>query len=539
MKITVLGHAGLLVETSAGRILCDPWFNPAFYGSWVPFPDNTKIDQSALCDAEYLYISHLHHDHFDSTWLRTRMSKDTTVLLPDYPIPDLRHALEGLGFHRLIQTRNNEITELDADVRVLINTITEPARSPVGDSGLVVSDRGVQIYNQNDSRPVERIPLDTLGPLHGHFVQFTGANWYPMVYDFPERMKATLGRRKRKNGMARAMTYINQYAADHIFPFAGPACFLDDDVLYLNDFDDDESNAFPDQFAFLEFLRTNGVENGHPILPGTVIELSADGALSIHDRDPEELARVMGDKRSYILDYKSRVQPRIDEIKTAWPTGGYDLLPSMKAWIEPIMARADNIAAGINGRILLEVERAGSTEQIVLDFHDRAVVEFNGQHWQHSFRIPWEIIADAVRRRDEDWENGLFLSCRFEASRKGPFNEHVPAFFQCLSHRRIEFIESGIEEAADTDDLIRIDDRVVQRYCPHMKADLLKFGTVDDGILTCQMHGWEFEIDTGRCVLGGDDRRIATRPAGTSGIEHDRDATLPRIVAAHEVDSTS
>ena len=102
MRITSIGHAGLLLETAAGRIVCDPWFTPAYFGSWVPFPDNTGIDPHWVGSADYLYVSHLHRDHFDPDWLARHMSKDATVLLPDFPVPDLRDALQELGFKRFV-----------------------------------------------------------------------------------------------------------------------------------------------------------------------------------------------------------------------------------------------------------------------------------------------------------------------------------------------------------------------------------------------------------------------------------------------------
>jgi UDP-MurNAc hydroxylase len=51
----------------------------------------------------------------------------------------------------------------------------------------------------------------------------------------------------------------------------------------------------------------------------------------------------------------------------------------------------------------------------------------------------------------------------------------------------------------------------VQRRCPHLKADLERFAEVDRGILTCTMHGWQFELATGRC-LTSDDRQLFTKP---------------------------
>ena len=40
----------------------------------------------------------------------------------------------------------------------------------------------------------------------------------------------------------------------------------------------------------------------------------------------------------------------------------------------------------------------------------------------------------------------------------------------------------------------------IQARCPHMKADLTRFATIEDGILTCGLHGWQFELTSGRCL---------------------------------------
>ena len=53
------------IDTPAGSILCDPWVNPAYFASWFPFPDNSTLDWDTLGDCDYLYVSHLHKDHFD------------------------------------------------------------------------------------------------------------------------------------------------------------------------------------------------------------------------------------------------------------------------------------------------------------------------------------------------------------------------------------------------------------------------------------------------------------------------------------------
>ena len=69
MRITFLGHAGLFVETRHGSVLCDPWFNPAYFGSWFPFPRNDDLDRARFGRPDFLYLSHLHRDHFDPEFL--------------------------------------------------------------------------------------------------------------------------------------------------------------------------------------------------------------------------------------------------------------------------------------------------------------------------------------------------------------------------------------------------------------------------------------------------------------------------------------
>lgn len=62
-----------------------PWVNPAYFASWFPFPDNSTLDWDKLGACDYLYVSHLHKDHFDAKNLAEHVNKDATVLLPDFP----------------------------------------------------------------------------------------------------------------------------------------------------------------------------------------------------------------------------------------------------------------------------------------------------------------------------------------------------------------------------------------------------------------------------------------------------------------------
>ncbi|MGH3905847.1 MAG: MBL fold metallo-hydrolase, partial [Pseudonocardiaceae bacterium] len=233
MRVTGVGHAGLFIETCAGSVLCDPWVNPAFFGSWFPFPDNSELDWDRLGQADYLYVSHLHRDHFDAELLRRHVRKDTTVLLPEYPTDELERELAALGFTDFLRTDSGVPVERDG-LRIMITSLTGPSDGPIGDSALSLDDGRTVALNQNDAHPLDIEALREFGDVHAYFTQFSGAIWWPMVYDLPEGAKREFARRKRAGQSDRALRYIDAVGAAHVFPNAGPPCFLDEELFHLN-----------------------------------------------------------------------------------------------------------------------------------------------------------------------------------------------------------------------------------------------------------------------------------------------------------------
>ena len=105
---------------------------------------------------------------------------------------------------------------------------------------------------------------------------------------------------------------------------------------------------------------------------------------------------------------------------------------------------------------------------------------------------------------------------RFRAARKGPYNEYVYTWFKCLDLERLQYAEGFYAEKAKAEGSFVFDGWEVQRRCPHMKADLTRFATIEDGVLTCSLHGWQYELETGRC-LTSDDRHLYTQKIDASG----------------------
>ncbi|MFM7060121.1 MAG: Rieske 2Fe-2S domain-containing protein [Actinomycetes bacterium] len=506
MRITFTGHVGMSIETEGGSILCDPWFTPAYFASWFVFPRNDRLDVEHLLEPDYLYISHLHHDHFDPEFLTARVGKDATVLLPAFLVDRLEVALRGCGFTRFIHTEHGVPVDLGGGLEVTILAMTAPADGPAGDSLLVVADSTARVLNQNDARPRDAEELTRLGPFDAHFTQFSGAIWYPMVYDFPPEEMDRLGRRKREDQASRALAYITDVGAPHVFPCAGPPCFLDDDLWAFNDLDDDPANIFPDQRYFLGYLADHGVAGGELVVPGTVVTLEAGSctvAQPAGDLDPEV---IFADKRAHLAAYRADMTPHLEAARSSWPRHRVDVLAALAEWFDPLLEMAPLTRRGVGGPVLLRLtdEPADVPEPVdlVIDFPaGRVRAAEPGDEFAYTLTMDRALVEWCVVEHAEDWVNEIFLSCRFAAHRNGPYNEYIYTFFKCLSVERMAFCEGFYASRTAAEETFRCGAYEVQRRCPHLRADLARFGTLRDGhVLHCKVHGWEFDLESGRCL---------------------------------------
>jgi UDP-MurNAc hydroxylase len=519
LRLTGTGHAGVRIDTPAGAILCDPWVNPAFFASWFPFPDNSPLDWDRLGRTDYLYISHLHRDHFDAEHLRRWVSKQATVLLPDYPGHRLEDELRALGFRSFVRTRNGEPVDLGGGLSIMIQALTSPNDGPIGDSALWVEHGGTRVLNQNDARPADLRAFARLGHVHAHLLQFSGAIWYPMVYAVPPETKAALGRQKRSRQIERTIRYIHDLGASWVFPTSGPPCFLDDELWALNDLEGDEANIFLDQRAFLDEYHRRGHGNGEILLPGTVAELAPDRATVTHPVD--DVARFFGRKEEHLHAYRERQRAVIEAEKASWHHPDLDVLGELRRRVEPLLAASVHLAERM-GRVLLDLEDDGGrpVEHLLIDPGAGEVRPHRGEAVDHRFTTRRALVEHLLHTGEVDWVNSLFLSCRFTAERHGPYNEAVFTFFKCLSPERLRQAELWYtRRARDTED-ITLDGWVVQRRCPHLNADLGRFADIDGNVLTCHMHGWQFDLDTGRCLTsGGHEIRARRAPPHRAGRE--------------------
>ncbi|HWL43945.1 MAG TPA: Rieske 2Fe-2S domain-containing protein [Ilumatobacter sp.] len=533
MRATSIGHAGLLIETAAGSILCDPWFVPAFFGSWFVFPRNDQLPadlQERIEQADYLYVSHLHGDHHDEPWLREHLRRDIPILLPGYPSREQQRTLERLGFTNFMRTVDAEELELAPGLTVAIHVETSITDGPGGDSALVVSaaEAGAttRIVNQNDCRTTDLAALRRHGPVDLHWLQHSGAIWYPMVYELPAGELARLAAAKVDSQLTRAMRYVEAVDARAVVPSAGPPVFLDDELFHLNVIRGDEPSIFPDQRAFLEQVAAAG-RTGLLNIPGTAIDVTPEAITVTHPLPDEQVTAIFTDKHAYLRRYQADWKQWLADERATWGAApGTDLLATLKGWWEPLLRMAPTLRNAVAGNCRFTATGTGPdphTNQdvdLVIDFPAGEVRPFAGEQYDFSFSIARELVETVAARRAVDWSNSLFLSCRFTAWRAGDFNEYLYNFFKSLSVERMRRAEAEavrkLDPPTETEPDIEIGDPpnryVVQRRCPHRNADLSVFGELDPAAtstsgtdeLVCTLHGWRFDCATGRCLTATD-----------------------------------
>ena len=136
---------------------------------------------------------------------------------------------------------------------------------------------------------------------------------------------------------------------------------------------------------------------------------------------------------------------------------------------------------------------------------------WRGEPYVYKADVDRRLLEALLERHIEDWVNSLFLSCRFVAHRPDPanFNEFVMTFFKALSPERIALRRallsaSGANATTSSSSATAGASNAGARTA---RPTSRRFGEIADGVLTCSLHHWQFDLATGRC-LTSDDRHL-------------------------------
>ncbi len=485
MRATSLGHAGILIESDRGSIVCDPWFVPAFFGSWFPFPRNDRLDDDLLArieGADFLYVSHLHGDHWDEPWLRSHLPRDIGVLLPGYPTRELDRRMRELGFTNLIRTTDSEELDLDG-ARRRHPRRDEHHRRPRRRLGA-----GRQRRHGPHRRP-ERLPHHRPRrpprprPRRPALAAVQRGDLVPdgLRPARPDELQP-LVRAKVDSQLARAMRYVEAVGARAVVPSAGPPCFLDPELFHLNVITGDEPSIFVDQRVFLDRLGDSG-HHGILAVPGTTIDVTAGRAIAVtHPGADGAAMHLLTDKATHLREYQADWLPWIGELK---------------AWLDQARRRGPGAdAAGVVGAAAGDgPDAAGRRRHGVPAARRRR----RGAHRLPGRRGPAlrrRAVRLPVRHRPCRWSRpsspsgrstgATRCSCR-AASAPGATasstsgsttsSSRCPSSGCGAPRPRPCAASTRRPRPSPTSSSAR---SIVQRRCPHRNADLAVFGEIDD-----------------------------------------------------------
>jgi UDP-MurNAc hydroxylase len=493
--LTGLSHAGVIAEGRDGTtVMCDPWFGPAYYAGWFPFPDNHGMRPWAIRQKpDFLFVSHSHPDHFDAEFCTDLAARhpDVEVILPDYPLDELEDLLRACGLTRFRRTEHGVPIEAKG-LKLTVLTDVSPFDGPMGDAALIIDDGETRVFNRNDSRPRDSRMVEALGPYDVHLGQHSGAVWWPTAYRMKPSIKRAAGLRKRRNQLDRYLNFDAMAKATFSVPNSGPPAFPDPAMFHLNDLGDDPSNVYPDQAYALQALG----DRGRLLLPGTVATVDPETWDAYHRYlAPEDC---FGENKLAHLDEIAEWAVPVIRQMYADLDPVADIAGELIDWFSPLVAQAERLAVGVGGNVVVEWDDGA----VLLDFTAQRVRRWKGEPFVVKHSYDHRILGDMVRRRMENWVDDVWSGCRFEAERRGPYNDYVNAFFRCLSAERLAYAESWIVErdAAGDGEWTTAGDWRVQRFCPHARGDLSRVGVLEGNVLTCSQHGLRFDLETGLCL---------------------------------------
>lgn len=241
INVRYIYSACVITTTPDLSILHDPWFTEGIYdGSWFHFP-KVKNPLESIGDIDFIYISHIHPDHYDSDFLKKYFQKYKTkkIFIANHSPNHLAGKMRADGIEPTILTEKLTIG----------NTTIEIVPHKTGsvsdiDSAIVIkyhsnSNKLHCVVNANDIIFDEDM-LSRLKSVANEvdilLCGYTGAGPYPQTYynaiDSQLSMEAN---NKKMAFFERYKTLVKTIDAKVNMPFAGKY-LLGGKLIGLNDF---------------------------------------------------------------------------------------------------------------------------------------------------------------------------------------------------------------------------------------------------------------------------------------------------------------
>lgn len=497
LELTYIGHAGWVCKLDNFKCVFDPWISQdgAFFKQWFPFPDNSHIDKKEVFkDVDFVYISHAHEDHFCEKTLED-LSKNTEILIPKFKDRTLFSRLKQLGFKKVKQLDNQEI--LIKGVRV---KIIKDEGYLDNDSCILLDDGKNKILNLNDCHSDFSKLKKEIGSVDLLLLQASSALWWPCTYSYNEEEMKNRGELKRNNILKRALKYSQFLEAKMTIPNAGPPIFNDLNMSIWN-YDREKSwNPFCLHDESKNYLKRNNVDSEF-LIPGDKIKIEDSIEFEINEKKRE---KIYSNPNKHIKSQLKKIKKNVSKEYVASKEQKEKMLSKFSSQLYKIKKISKFYVQKINFPVLFDFKELGNW---ILDFSKEEVFsKYTDQEYGYSFILNPNSIVQLFEKKSIDFEH-YFLGCDFQCSRDPDnYNEYLFAMLKHFDLKRFVNSENLYGKRKNVlDELFVLEHEgkkyEVQKYCPHMYANLEEIGYIDEEKnMVCPLHGWKFNIETGKCL---------------------------------------
>ena len=433
MRVTYYGQACTLIEAAGRKILTDPWLTEgAYLGTWFHthvLADAGVTPEKIRKDIDYIFISHEHEDHLDPHTLG-HFDPNIPVLICKFATPKFRDYLRNtVGLRNIIERPSGEPLQLGDDLEVTIYGTAEYTN----DSAIVVRSEGSTVFNETDCK-LGYGDLQQLGDrgIDIGFYMFSGANWYPMLYDYPEDEKRALVERRRRSLLRGLVQRVKLTRPKFVVPAAGPCTVLDPEMLWLNS---PEHGIFIDPDDAVAAVQQANLGSIGVNMAATDVWDSRTG---FERRAP---AAFRTPRQQYIREASERLAPQILAAKAAEPAAGSDLPERVTEFFNGIVAaQSPQIRRKIGARLAVSATGPNGGDWTV-DFNDEGpnfVREGLHPDWTYRVQVEDKLLYPFVTGAMPFLED-LFLSLRVNLARRPQeYNEPLYHFLYEPDPKKLE-----------------------------------------------------------------------------------------------------
>ncbi|HEY3402032.1 MAG TPA: Rieske 2Fe-2S domain-containing protein [Ohtaekwangia sp.] len=510
MKIDYLGHAGFLVESEHSIILMDAWLSNygAFDGGWFQYPRNhhlsdfvkERFQANAGKKNVFVYVSHEHKDHFDADFLKSIESFDFRYLIPSFRRSVLYDRIKAFTSHEIILCNDENTIRINESEYIKIYTDDSELNR---DSAILFSDGKHKFLNLNDCKIHDRLGIikQEEGDIDVFAVQFSGATWHPTCYDYPEAEYKRISRKKKLSKFESTAIAIENLNPKAYIPSAGPACFLDPDLIHLNF---QEENIFPRNEQIIEYLQKR-LKKVRPeifnMMPGDT--LAVNGSVQYIEQSKERVTEQ--NVKEYIFNYASNYRDFFDSIKKPLEASEFKTL--LDQLVTEFRDKLDNFKSKNQiDRSLYIGFIDQSAQYIEVNFHNDYVKLVDEIYHENFYLL--RVNSYDIKRVLQGyltWED-FSLTFRMRLNRKPDVYQVLMQGFLILEKTDLNYFCEKILEIENRNERIIVEvggiRYSIDRYCPHQGADLKYAWSENDRHLVCPRHRWAFDLeDQGNCKI--------------------------------------